>query len=310
MMVVPIKVSLTSPLHRMQSSMQGYSGQVLHHQDPVCPYAGWVELTNDGPGPSTSARGASHMGGASVPLVCSHGLHAESSFQKELMENNAQNTVPLHQLQVAPWPDTKRENWYEWGHEPVSSYSEVIDTTALTDAYWQILWFIPQKTYKVEPWCWGDVECHTGPTTHDDRCRAVGEKPHASTCVRASEKLGKEELLHSILTEKGRCNYVSLENKPYDIIGSKEDHSQAWHWLILHAVKEATDIRAKILTMAQATIITMEVRQNAALAYMTECPIGQFQKKGQTRSYVRPEEMKKHLESCSKKHAGKHGTIA
>jgi hypothetical protein len=91
---------LTSPLHRMRSSMQGYSGQVLDHQDPVCPYAGRVQLTNDGPGPSTSARGTSHMGGASVPLVYGRRLHAESSFQREPTENNVQKTVALHQLQA------------------------------------------------------------------------------------------------------------------------------------------------------------------------------------------------------------------
>ena len=137
-----------------------------------------------------------------------------------------------------------------------------------------------------------------------------GRSPMQPHPVKASDKVGKKELLRSILTEEGKCNYVSPEGKPCDIVGSREGRSQARHWLILHAVKEATDIRANTLTMAQATIITTEARQNAALAYITECPIGQCQKKGRTRSHVRPEEMRKHLESCSKKQARKHGTTA
>ena len=138
-----------------------------------------------------------------------------------------------------------------------------------------------------------------------DDVEQLGRNSHH---VKASTRANRKELLRSILTEEGRCNYVSPEGKPCDFIGRQPDRSQARHWLIVHAMNEAVEIEAERLTMGQATIVTTEARKNAVLVYATKCPVRACREREKNKWYVRPEELLKHVSSCSKRHARKHGT--
>ena len=134
----------------------------------------------------------------------------------------------------------------------------------------------------------------------------VEQLGRSSDHVQESQK-NRKELLRSILTEDGRCNYVSPEGKPCDFVGRQPDRSQARHWLIVHAMNEAVEIEAGRLTMGQATIVTTEARKDAVLVYATKCPVGACRKSEREKCFVRLEELLRHVSSCSKRHARKHG---
>ena len=81
--------------------------QALDHYDPVYPKIAQVQLANNWPEPSTSARGIGHRGGVPVPLAYGHGeWYTDVSVEREPMEKKAQRQVILPQLQGDWWiPD-------------------------------------------------------------------------------------------------------------------------------------------------------------------------------------------------------------
>ena len=108
--------------------------------------------------------------------------------------------------------------------------------------------------------------------------------------------------LDLILTEDGRCNYISPKGEACGRVRVKEDRYQARHWLTHHAMKELSQIECHKLDMSEATIINTEAKVNAAKKYKTRCPLSCPHKRTRTAdSFVRHYCLVRHMVRCAKR---------
>ena len=115
-----------------------------------------------------------------------------------------------------------------------------------------------------------------------------------------------KELISSIVTPDGRCNYVSPAGEACLKTRHIEDRSQARHWLTRHVAEElryliVNKFSMSQLPMSRVQILTTEARFRAALKYATWCPNNNCQKTDVTQFFIRADELKTHRQRCALK---------
>ena len=102
-----------------------------------------------------------------------------------------------------------------------------------------------------------------------------------------------------ILTENGRCNYVSPDGKACDQPRVKADRDQARHWITRHLSKELKSIEADKRVMSKARIITTPAKMEVAKLYRTLCPVEGCECKTW---FTRQCSLVRHMETCAEQH--------
>jgi hypothetical protein len=97
-----------------------------------------------------------------------------------------------------------------------------------------------------------------------------------------------------ILTDDGRCNYISPEGKPCARRRLKQDRYQARHWLTCHVMREVDQVQYNQLDFRNAYVIKTEARMRAAIKYKTWCPLCTS-----TDYFVRDDTLTRHMKNCS-----------
>jgi hypothetical protein len=77
-----------------------------------------------------------------------------------------------------------------------------------------------------------------------------------------------------ILTQDAKCGYTNARGKACrKDMRDKKAGDVARHWFTCHAMREAQDIRRKLLVLKTASIVNTEARMNGAAMYLVRCPL-------------------------------------